>query len=103
MAQPTVDALNRSGFVLAHIMPADWQKAVIRAELISAIQGDVPAFQAHQQLVQRGGITIATLPVQESLASAIKSQPDPELVFFFLMKCHSSSNSITTTFSPGSG
>ena len=84
-------------------MPADRQKAVVWPEIIRAIQGDVPAFQALQQAVQRGGITIAAFPVQESLASAIKSQPDPELVLFFLMKCHSSSSSITTTASPGSG
>jgi hypothetical protein len=30
-----------------------------------------------------GGITIATFPVDEALARAIKSQPDPQLVLFF--------------------
>jgi hypothetical protein len=39
--------------------------------------------QPFQQPVQRGGITIATFPVDEALARAIKSQPDPQLVLFF--------------------
>jgi hypothetical protein len=39
--------------------------------------------QPLQQPVQRGGITIATFPVDEALAKAIKSQPDPQLVLFF--------------------
>jgi hypothetical protein len=103
MAQPTVDALNCSGLVLADIMPPHWQERVVRPILVCTVQLDTPGFQPLQQPGQRGGITIAAFPVKESLASAIKSQPDPELVLFFLMKCQSSSSSITTTSSPGSG
>jgi hypothetical protein len=103
MAQPTVDTFHRHGLIFPPIMSANGQKAVIGSEFIGAIQRDVPAFQALQQSVQRGGITIAAFPVNEASASAIKSQPDPEFVLFFLRKCHSSSNSITTTSSPGSG
>ena len=103
MTQPAVDPLNRPRFVLADIMPPNRQERVVRPILVCTIQLDAPGFQPLQQPVQRGGITSATFPVDEALASAIKSQPDPQFVRFFWRKCQSSSNSITTTAWPGSG
>ncbi len=103
MTQPTVDALDRDGLILPDIMPADRQERVVRPVIVGAVQGDLPAFQSLHQPVQCGGITIAAFPVQEASARAIKRQPDPELVLFFLRKCQSSSSSITTTASPGCG
>ena len=100
MAQTTVDPLNRHRFILADIMPPNRQERVVRRIIVGTVQRDAPGFQPLQQPVQRGGITIATFPVDEALARAIKSQPDPQLVLFFLRKCQSSSSSITTTLSP---
>src|SRR3954466_14442005 len=65
-------------------MPPNWQELVVRRIIVCTVQRDAPGFQPFQQPVQRGGITTATFPVDEALARAIKSQPDPQLVLFFL-------------------
>jgi len=83
MAQPAVDPLNRHRFILADIMPPNRQERVVRRIIVCTVQRDAPGFQPFQQPVQRGGITTATFPVDEALARAIKSQPDPQLVLFF--------------------
>ena len=83
MTQPTVDPLNRHRFILADIVPPNRQERVVRRIIVCTVQRDAPGFQPLQQPVQRGGITIATFPVDEALARAIKSQPDPQLVLFF--------------------
>ena len=83
MAQPTVDPLNRHCFILADIVSPNRQERVVRPIIICTVQLDAPGFQPLQQPVQRGGITTATFPVDEALARAIKSQPDPQLVLFF--------------------
>src|SRR3954466_4919226 len=64
-------------------MPPNWQELVVRRIIVCTVQRDAPGFQPFQQPVQRGGITTATFPVDEALARAIKSQPDPQLVLFF--------------------
>ena len=83
VAQPAVDPLNRHCFILPDIMPPNRQERVVRRIIICTVQLDAPGFQPLQQPVQRGGITTATFPVDEALARAIKSQPDPQLVLFF--------------------
>ena len=83
VAQPAVDPLNRHRFILADIMPPNRQERVVRRIIICTVQLDAPGLQPLQQPVQRGGITTATFPVDEALARAIKSQPDPQLVLFF--------------------
>ena len=83
MTQPAVDPLNCHCFILADIMPPNRQERVVRPIIVRTVQRDAPGFQPLQQPVQRGGITIATFPVDEALARAIKSQPDPQLVLFF--------------------
>src|SRR4051812_44864135 len=83
MSQPAVDPLDRYRFILTDIMPPNRQERVARRIVICTVQLDAPGFQPLQQPVQRGGITIATFPVDETLARAIKSQPDPQLVLFF--------------------
>ena len=83
MTQPAVDPLNRHRFILADIMPPNRQERVVRRIIVCTVQRDAPGFQPLQQPVQRGGITTATFPVDEALARAIKSQPDPQLVLFF--------------------
>ena len=83
MAQPAVDPLNRHRFILPDIVPPNRQERVVRPIIVRTVQRDAPGFQPPQQPVQRGGITIATFPVDEALARAIKSQPDPQLVLFF--------------------
>ena len=82
MTQPAVDPLNRHRFILADIMPPNRQERVVRRIIVCTVQRDAPGFQPLQQPVQRGGITTATFPVDEALARAIKSQPDPQLVLF---------------------
>src|SRR3954453_10926358 len=64
-------------------MPPNWQELVVRRIIVCTVQRYAPGFQPFQQPVQRGGITTATFPVDEALARAIKSQPDPQLVLFF--------------------
>jgi len=83
MTQPTVDPLNGHRFILADVVPPNRQECVVRRIIVCTVQRDAPGFQPFQQPVQRGGITIATFPVDEALARAIKSQPDPQLVLFF--------------------
>src|SRR3954470_18302064 len=83
MAQPAVDPLNCHCFILANIVPPNRQEGVVRRIIVRTVQRDAPGFQPLQQPVQRGGITTATFPVDEALARAIKSQPDPQLVLFF--------------------
>ena len=83
MTQTTVDPLNRHCFILPDIMPPNRQELVVRRIIICTVQRDAPGLQPLQQPVQRGGITTATFPVDEALARAIKSQPDPQLVLFF--------------------
>ena len=83
MTQPTVDPLNRHRFIFPDIVPSNRQEGVVRRIIVCTVQLDAPGFQPLQQPVQRGGITIATFPVDEALARAIKSQPDPQLVLFF--------------------
>ena len=83
MAQPTVDPLDRHRFILADIVSPNRQERVVRRIIVRTVQRDAPGFQPLQQPVQRGGITTATFPVDEALARAIKSQPDPQLVLFF--------------------
>src|SRR4051795_12207493 len=83
MTQPTVDPLNGHRFILANIVPPNRQEGVVRRIIVCTVQRDAPGFQPLQQPVQRGGITTATFPVDEALARAIKSQPDPQLVLFF--------------------
>ena len=83
MAQPTVDPLDRHRFILADIVSPNRQERVVRRIIVCTVQRDAPGLQPFQQPVQRGGITIATFPVDEALARAIKSQPDPQLVLFF--------------------
>lgn len=83
VAQPAVDPLNRHCFILPDIMPPNRQERVVRRIIICTVQRDAPGLQPLQQPVQRGGITTATFPVDEALARAIKSQPDPQLVLFF--------------------
>ena len=83
MTQPAVDPLNRHRFILPDIVPPNRQKRVVRRIIVRTVQLDAPGFQPLQQPVQRGGITTATFPVDEALARAIKSQPDPQLVLFF--------------------
>src|SRR4051795_6998325 len=83
MTQPTVDPLNGHRFILANIVPPNRQEGVVRRIIVCTVQRDAPGFQPLQQPVQRGGITTATFPIDEALARAIKSQPDPQLVLFF--------------------
>jgi len=81
MTQPAVDPLNCHRFILADIMPPNRQERVVRRIIVCTVQRDAPGFQPLQQPVQRGGITIATFPVDEaerSKASQIHS------LFFFL-------------------
>src|SRR4051794_41527231 len=99
MTQPTVDPLNGHRFILANIVPPNRQEGVVRRIIVCTVQLDAPGFQPLQQPVQRGGITTATFPVDEALARAIKSQPDPQLVLF-LWKKHRTSSSTITTISP---
>src|SRR3954464_12257345 len=80
MTQTTVDPLNRHRFILADIVPPNRQERVVRRIIVCTVQRDAPGSQPLQQPVQRGGITTATFPVDEALARAIKSQPDPQLV-----------------------
>src|SRR3954464_2295130 len=82
MTQTTVDLLNCHRFILADVVPPNRQERVVRPIIVRTVQRDAPGFQPLQQPVQRGGITIATFPVDEALARAIKSQPDPQLVLF---------------------
>src|SRR4051812_8317974 len=83
MTQTTVDPLDRHRFILPDIVPPNRQERVVRRIIIGTVQLDAPGSQPLQQPVQRGGITTATFPVDEALARAIKSQPDPQLVLFF--------------------
>src|SRR4051794_11099213 len=83
VAQPTVDPLNGHRFILADVVPPNRQERVVRRIIVCTVQRDAPGLQPLQQPVQRGGITTATFPVDEALARAIKSQPDPQLVLFF--------------------
>ena len=83
VAQPAVDPLDRHRFILADVVPPNRQEGVVRRVIVCTVQRDAPGFQPLQQPVQRGGITTATFPVDEALARAIKSQPDPQLVLFF--------------------
>ena len=76
MTQPAVDPLNCHRFILADIMPPNRQERVVRRIIVCTVQRDAPRFQPLQQPVQRGGITIATFPVDEaerSKASQIHS------------------------------
>ena len=81
MTQTTVDSLDRHRFILADVVPPNRQEGVVRRIIICTVQLDAPGLQPLQQPVQRGGITIATFPVDEaerSKASQIHS------LFFFL-------------------
>jgi hypothetical protein len=80
VAQPAVDPLNRHRFIFPDVVPPNRQERVVRRIIVCTVQRDAPGFQPLQQPVQRGGITTATFPVDEALARAIKSQPDPQLV-----------------------
>ena len=81
MAQPAVDPLNRHRFILADIVPPNRQEGVVRRIIVRTVQRDAPGFQPLQQPVQRGGITIATFPVDEAERS--KANQIHSLFFFF--------------------
>lgn len=83
VAQSAVEPFDRNSLVFADAMSADRQPLGIGAKIIGAVQPDIPALQAWEELVQRGGITAAAFPIDEALAMAIQSQPDPERVRFF--------------------
>src|SRR4051794_6731092 len=73
MSQTTVDTLDRHRFILTDIMPPNRQERVVRRIIVCTVQRDAPGFQPLQQPVQRGGITIATFPVDESLFDYLAS------------------------------
>ena len=81
VAQPAVDPLNRHRFILADVVPPNRQELVVRRIIVRTVQRDAPGFQPLQQPVQRGGITIATFPVDEAERS--KANQIHSLFFFF--------------------
>ena len=111
MAQPTVDPLDRHRFILADIVSPNRQERVVRRIIVCTVQLDAPGFCYAAPALLRSLSSAAPATgsawrhhhIPSRRGRAIKSQPDPQLVLFFWRKCQSSSSSITTTFSPGSG
>ena len=81
MTQPAVDPLNCHRFILADVVPPNRQERVVRPIIVCTVQLDAPGLQPLQQPVQRGGITIATFPVDEAERS--KASQIHSLFFFF--------------------
>src|SRR3954465_5719924 len=81
MTQPTVDPPNGHRFLLADVVPPNRQERIVRRIIVCTVQRDAPGFQPFQQPVQRGGITIATFPVDEAERS--KANQIHSLFFFF--------------------
>jgi hypothetical protein len=79
MALPAMITLNGMGrcFALDQLVLRDDRR--IRRPLIRAIQLYIPLYQAIDQLLQGGFVTLTTFPVRELTRVTIESLPDPEL------------------------
>jgi hypothetical protein len=74
-----------------------WDQLRVRLPVVCKIHFDVKPLEAFEQLAQRSSIAPSTFPVDELTCSTTIRLPDPEFVFFDVMKCHISSSSTITS------
>ena len=84
MALARVIALEAVGLVLADVKPALRDRLLVGGPVVRAIEARVPALQAGEEPFERGAVTTAAFPVNQSARSTIPSLPHPELVGLFL-------------------
>src|SRR5919112_5847807 len=73
----TIVALQSDTFILAHVMPSDWQDIVIDDIVIRTVKPRLPAFQTSEQPSKRRFITPTTFPVDQLILFPIVRLPDP--------------------------
>ena len=97
MPLPEIVALTPTSFRFSLYQFSLRYQLRIRLPFVREIHFHVKPFEAFKQFAQRSSVTPSTFPVDELTCSATICLPDPELVFFDVMKCHISSSSTVTS------
>jgi hypothetical protein len=80
VTQAAMGALGGDGHVLALIVKADRELALVDDVVVGTEEADTPAFQASEQLSEGDGVTTATFPVDQTTGLVIDGGPDPQLI-----------------------
>ncbi len=103
MTDCRIETFDAMGFCLCNEMFFWWKKFLVRCPVIRSIHVAINIFHFFPENFTGFLRSVSQMKCERSFPFPVKSNPKPAFFFFFFMKCHISSNSITSTDSGGLG